>query len=36
MFDLETLMNDLKLTQIELAKELGVSQTSISKVKVDL
>jgi len=33
MFDLETLMNDLKLTQIELAKELGVSQTSISKVK---
>ena len=33
MFDLETLMNDLKLTQNDLAKELGVTQGAISKVK---
>lgn len=33
MFDLESLMYDLKMTQSELATVLNVSQTAISKVK---
>jgi transcriptional regulator with XRE-family HTH domain len=33
MFNLELLMQDLKMTQSELATVLGVSQTAISKVK---
>lgn len=33
MFDIELLMNDLKMTQNELSTVLGVSQTAISKVK---
>lgn len=32
MFDLKALMNDLKLTQNDIAKELGVTQGAISKV----
>jgi len=33
MFDLERFMKDNSLTQNDLARELGVSQTAISKVK---
>lgn len=36
MFDIELLMNDLKMTQSDLAAVLNVSQTAISKNKVKL